>query len=444
LQRRLGLGSAIAAVAGESIAVGIFLTPAGMAKSLGSPFWLLMVWLIIAAMTVSGALCFGELASRYPESGGLYVYLREGYGQRVAFLYGWMCLLVMDPGITAAMASGMGTYAGYIFGWGPGTTKAVAIATLLALGALHILNTQLGAGVLRVVTWLKFGVLGAIVLRAVFFHLGSLANFRPFVQQRVGSMPLGPALAIGLVAAFFTFGGWWDVSKIAGEIKDPARTLPRALIAGVLGVTAAYVFISAVFVYLVPLERVTSDQGFVSQAGEVLFGSAGAKLLAIAVVLCVLGSLAVLTMVAPRVYYAMSKDGVFFSKVAVPHPKFGTPWRAIALQVGMASLLLLVGSFGQILSYFMFVAVLFLGLTVATVFRFRRAQPNQPGVVRTFGYPLTPIFFLMIVVLLLAIMLLHNWLQAVVGLAVVLAGWPLYSMIERRGNGEPALRDEAA
>ena len=271
----------------------------------------------------------------------------------------------------------------------------------------------------------------AIVLRALFFQLGSLNNFTPFVVQRPGSLPLGPALAMGLVAAFYTFGGWWDVSKIAGEIKDPARTLPRALVVGTLIVSAAYIFISAIFVYLVPLQKVTTDQGFVTQAGEVLFGAAGARVLTGAVVLCVLGSLAVLTMAAPRVYYAMAKDGLFFAKVAVPHPRFGTPSRAIALQIGMSALLVALGSFSQILAYFMFVAVLFVGLALSTIFVFRRNDQANASV-RVPGYPFTPVFFLAIVFLLMAIMLLHNWVQALGGVAVVLLGLPVYAWLERR------------
>src|SRR5271165_5328896 len=149
LRRELGLGSAAAAVAGEAIAVGIFLTPAGMAKLLGSPFWLLFVWLLMGAISISGALCFGELAARYPEAGGLYVYLREAFGERVAFLYGWMSMLVMDPGVSAALAVGMATYASYIFGCGPLVTKLMAIATVAVLCAINMLNTRAGAGFLR-------------------------------------------------------------------------------------------------------------------------------------------------------------------------------------------------------------------------------------------------------------------------------------------------------
>src|SRR5664279_2660329 len=158
LRRELGLGSAAAAVAGEAIAVGIFLTPAGMAKLLGSPFWLLFVWLLMGAISISGALCFGELAARYPEAGGLYVYLREAFGERVAFLYGWMSLLVMDPGVSAALAVGMATYASYIFGWSSTVAKLIAIVSIASICGMNMINTRLGAGFLRYITWLKFAI----------------------------------------------------------------------------------------------------------------------------------------------------------------------------------------------------------------------------------------------------------------------------------------------
>jgi APA family basic amino acid/polyamine antiporter len=248
-------------------------------------------------------------------------------------------------------------------------------------------------------------------------------------------MSLSPALAMALVAAFFTFGGWWDVSKIAGEVKEPRQTLPRALVVGVLCVTAAYVLVSCVFLYLVPLPSVSSDKGFVSQAGEVLFGAAGAKLLAGAVVVC---SLAVLTMAAPRVYYAMAKDGLFFSKIAVTHPRFGTPARAIVLQITMASLLILIGSFNQIIAYFIFVAVLFLGLSVSTIFRFRRDDDGSADCVRVPGYPFTPVCFLTFTALMLGLMLLHSWREALIGVVVVTAGWPLHALVERDQRGQVA------
>src|SRR5580692_9500394 len=283
-------------------------------------------------MTLSGALCYGELASRFPQSGGTYVYLREAYGPLVAFLYGWMCLLVLDPGLAAALATGTGAYAAYIFHWSPLGIKVAAVSVLCALCAVNIVSTTASAGFMRWVTWLKFGVLGLLAIVPIVLRLGSWTHFEPFWQQRSGSMPLGPALGGAMVAAFFSFGGWWDVSKIAGEVKDPARTMPRALVLGVLGVIAAYVLVSGVFLYLVPLESVTNDQTFVAQAGAILYGRTGANLLAGAVVVCVAGSLAALIMLCPRVYYAMARDGVFLHSVAQLHPVFGTRVRAIAIQ----------------------------------------------------------------------------------------------------------------
>lgn len=432
LRRELGLGSAAAAVAGEAIAVGIFLTPAGMAKSLGSPFWLLTVWMVMGAITLSGALSLGELAARYPEAGGLYVYLREAFGPGAAFLYGWMSLLVMDPGITAAMAVGLATYLSYIFTCSAVAAKAIAVSSILLLAGVNMIGAGVGAGILRALTWLKFAVLALIVFWAFAFRLGSWSHFVPFVAQRPGSTPLLPALGGALVAAFFSFGGWWDVSKIGGEVKDPTRILPRALVLGVLLVILAYALVSAVFVYLVPLDHVTSDRAFVAQAGEVLFGRTGATLLSGCVVVCVLGSLAALILLSPRVYYAMARDGVFLASVARPHPRFGTPVRAIAIQAAMASLLVLLGSFEQIIAYFIFVAVLFLGLTVLGVFVLRRKSSGAKPTVAAPGYPYTPIAFLILVATLLVLLMAGKPRQALLGCAVVLAGVPVYAMIRKK------------
>jgi APA family basic amino acid/polyamine antiporter len=431
LRRELGLGSAAAAVAGEAIAVGIFLTPAGMARSLGSPFWLLMVWLAMGGVTLSGALCFGELAARYPEAGGLYVYLLEAFGERVAFLYGWVSLLVMDPGVTAALAVGGAGYAAYIFGWTPLASKIAAIATVALLCAINMLNTRAGAGFLRYATWLKLGILVVIVVWALAFRLGSWSHFVPFVAQHPGSAPLLPALAGALVAAFYSFGGWWDVSKIAGEIKDPARTLPRALVPGVVAVVAAYLLVSGVFLYLVAPENVTSDRTFVAQAGAILFGQSGAELLSAAVVVCVVSSMAAMIMLSPRVYYAMARDGVCLKPVAQLSPRFGTPLRAIGTQGFMTSLLIAVGAFEQIIAYFLFVAVLFLGLTVSTLFVFRRRGTTAP--VMAPGYPLTPLVFLAQIAILLALVLVNRPRQALLGCAVVALGLPVYAFLQHDG-----------
>lgn len=429
LRRQLGLGSAAAAVAGEAIAVGIFLTPAGMAKSLGSPFWLLIVWLAVGAMTLSGALCYGELAGRFPRAGGAYVYLHESFGPRTAFLYGWMSLLVLDPGLTAAFATGLAAYAAYIFHWSPLALKIAALVAIATVAAMNIVSTRISAGVLRWLTWLKFGVLATLTIWALAFHLGSWSNFVPFVAQRSGALPLLPALGAAVVGAFFSFGGWWDAAKIAGEVRDPGRTLPRALTLGVIAVTAVYVVISAVFIYLVPIEKVGSDSTFVAQAGAVLFGPAGGVIFAAIVVLCVLGSLAAFMISAPRLYYAMASDGLFLKSVAQAHPRFGTPARAILVQAIIACVLVAIGSFEQIIAYFFFIVVFFLGLTVASLFIFRRRPPQSQNMILTPGYPITPVVFLILIATMLVLLAMRSPREASLGCLVVLAGWPVYNWV---------------
>ncbi len=432
LKRQLGLRTATALVVGEVIAVGIFLTPAGMAKSLGSPMWLLLVWLLMGAMAVCGALCYAELAARYPLAGGGYVYLREAYGARVAFLYGWMSLLVMDPGITAALAVGMASYLGYVLHLSPVALKLIAIAAVLALAAINIMGVSLGAWLMRWLTLLKLGLLLLILLWGFGFQLGDWSNFIPFAAQRANSEPLLGAVAGALIAAFFSFGGWWDLSKLAGEVREPARNLPRALIYGVLIVTLVYILTSMVFMYLIPVERVASGETFAAQAGEALFGRAGGRVFAVIVVVSVLGSLAGIIMAAPRVYYAMARDGLFLSFAAKIEPRSGTPARAIALQAVLACVLAALGTFNQIIAYFIFVVVLFIALTVAAVFVLRRKHADVELTYRAYGYPLTPVIFLGLITVLLIMLLGHNIKQALLGVAVVALGLPIYQLLFRK------------
>lgn len=437
LNRQLGLRTATALVVGEVIAVGIFLTPAGMAKSLGAPVWLLIVWLVMGAMALCGALCYGELAARYPLAGGGYVYLREAYGPAVAFLYGWMALLVMDPGLTAALAVGMASYAAYIFKLSPVGIKALAVGAIITLAAINIRGLRPGAWLVRWLTVLKLGALVFLLLWGFGFQLGDWANFTPLVSRPAQSIPLVGALAGGMVAAFFSFGGWWDVSKLAGEVHDPSRTLPRALVYGVLIVTLVYLLISAVFIYLVPLERVASGETFAAQAGEVLFGRMGGAIFSAIVVVAVLGSMAALIMSAPRVYFAMARDGLFLKSAASLHPRFQTPARAIVLQAALASVLVLLGSFDQIIAYFVFVVVIFITLTVAALFVLRRRATGETTYL-TPGYPVTPLVFLLLIILLLVLLGGSNPRQAFLGLGVVALGLPVYYLLFRRTSSTPA------
>jgi basic amino acid/polyamine antiporter, APA family len=441
LKRQLGLRTAIALVIGEVIGVGIFLTPAGMAKSLGSPMWLLVVWLLMGGMAVCGALCYAELAARFPEAGGGYVYLREAFGPQISFLYGWMCLLVLDPGLTAVLAVGIGSYVGYSLSLSPILLKLVAIAVILLVAAVNILGVRLGAWLLRWLTFAKIGLLLMIVLWGFGFQLGDWTNFIPFAAQRTNSEPLLAALAGALISAFFSFGGWWDASKLAGEVEEPERNLPRALIGGVVLVTLVYILTSAVFMYLVPLDRVASGETFAAQAGEVLFGRAGGQILSGIVIISVLSSLASFTMSAPRVYFAMARDGLFFPFAARVHPRLGTPTRAIALQAGLACVLIALGTFDQIVAYFIFAIVLFIALTVAGVFVLRQRVSSVGLTYRAVGYPFTPIFFLIVEVLLLVMLLVRKPKESLLGVFVVALGIPVYYLMFGRKATRPPGHD---
>ena len=375
LTRRLGLATATALVVGEVIGVMIFLTPAEMAASLGSPWWLIAVWLTMGASAMGGALCFGGLAARYPEAGGLYVYLREAFGPRTAFLFGWLSMLVTDPGLTAMLAVGLANYVAHLVplsGWG---LVGVAVAAIIVLAAVNMVGSAIGSGVLRALAALKLGLLAFLVLWGFGFGRGDWSNLTPFWAQRPGSEPLLKALPGALILAFITFAGWWDASKIAGEVRDPGRTMPRALVLGVSIVTIVYIAVSVVFLYLVAPDQIASGQdktAFAALAGRALFGRTGEIVFSAIVVASVAGSLAAILMASPRVYYAMARDGLFFAGFAAVDPHRGTPARAVAIQATLATLLTSTGSFDQILGYFMVPTLAFLALTLIGVFVLHR------------------------------------------------------------------------
>src|ERR1700722_6742878 len=416
-RRQLGLPAAVAVVTGEAIALGIFLTPAAMAKSLGSPLLLGLVWLGVALMAMCGALSYSELAIRFPESGGEYVYLRAGYGDRVAFLYGWMSSIVMYPGVAAALAVGATPYAAQLL---PVTGRAIAAipAVLLCFFAIiNLVGTGLSGAVMTFVNGFKLVILFGLVGWALVSGHAHAANLLPVSVRRPGSDALFPAIAGGAMSAFFSFGGWWEASKIAGEVRNPKRTLPLAFVCGVALVTVVYLLISTTFMAVLPLEQVTSNTAFVAQFGQVLFGAAGARLLSACVLVCVCGGIAAITMAAPRVCFAMARSGAFFPAFGRIHSRFGTPANAILLQTLLALAVLLLGAFDRILSYIIFSAVLFLGLAASTLFRL-----HEP--VRGWWFPIAPISFIVLSVLVALLILMHNPLPALIGVAIVLCGVP--------------------
>lgn len=426
--RQLRLPAATALVVGQVIAVGIFLTPGTIIATIASPLGVLSIWAVMGVMAICGALCYGALAARYPQAGGGYVYLREAYGPRVAFLYGWKCLLIMDPGITAALATGLASYVAYLVPLTPTGTRMVAVGAIAAFACVHVAGVRLGVRLLTTIAALKILLVIGLTMGALASPLASWDHFVPFVARHPGAPPLLGALAGAFVSAFFSFGGWWEVTKIAGEVRDPETTVPRALWQGLAVVTLLYAIATCAFMAIVPIDRVAAGQAFVAQVGRALAGEGGGAAVAVIVIVCVLGSLGAMQMVAPRLYVAMADDRVLPAAIAAIHPRLGTPVRAIVLQAGLASVLVALGSFDTIVAYFVFVTVAFVALTVASVFVQRRRDPSF----HVPGHPWTALVFLGLVAALLALLAAGSPVQALLGLAVVAAALPVYRMLQAR------------
>jgi basic amino acid/polyamine antiporter, APA family len=430
LPRRVGLSAATSLVVGGTVGISIFVTMSSMARGLSSPAWLLGVWCFMGAAALCGALCFGELAARYPQAGGGYVYLREAFGSGVAFLYGWKCLLVMDPGLTATLATALGTHAHVAAPWPP--AKGAAIAAILIATASNAAGVRLAAGIGQVLSVGKVGLIVLLIVWGCLSGAGDSGHFLPFFARAADAPPLVPALAGAIISAFFAFGGWWETSKLGGEIEDAPRNLPRALAIGVLVITLLYVSVSAVFLYLVPLAAAGPDEAFALQVGSALAGPHGGPVFAAIIALSMLSSLVIFMTMAPRVYYAMARDGVVPAFVGALDQRTGAPTRAIAIQAALAILLVAVGTFETIMAYFVFVTVAFLGLTVLGLVRLRRSGPAASY--RTPAFPLTSGLFLASIVLVLLLLAVGRPRETALGVLVVSLGIPAYRLLFRRTN----------
>jgi APA family basic amino acid/polyamine antiporter len=380
----------------------------------------------MGGMTLSGALCYSELASRFPDSGGTYIYLRQAYGDLIAFLYGWTVLLVLDPGLTAIFGVGIAEYTGYLIPISAFEKQALAVGVIVIAGTINILGARLGSGFIKVLTALKLGALLIIIVYGLGAQRGSVENLTPFISK---PPDVFGAIAGGLVGAFFAFAGWWEVTRITGEMAEPKRNVPRALVLGVLTLTIIYTLTSLSFMYLVPVAEISNDQAFAALAGEKLFGRAGGNIFSVVVIVSLLGTLFAYMMVSPRLYFAMAQDGLFFRPFGELHPRLGTPYLATIVQIFIAVLLVFTGSFDQIVSYFFFVIVVFIALSVAGLFWIHKQTFDGYKVPL---FPLLPIFFLSLTTIVLFFIAIERPLNALIGMAVVLVGVPVYYLLFRR------------
>lgn len=427
---RLGVWPATALVVGHTIAVGVFLTPAELIGAVASPALTLLIWIAGGLLIGAGAFTFGELASRYPQAGGPYVYLREGWGERMAFLYGWQSALIMDPGVLAALAIGLSGYVALLWPEAAGAERLLAIGLIWLLALISVSGFTFSARVLSVVTAAKVAGFVAVIVLALSSGAGDWGNLEPFAARRSSPIPLAEALALATVSMFFSFGGFWEASRMAGEVRNPTRVVPRALAAGVTMVTAVYVGITLGFMYLVPIERVVSASELARVAGQAMLGDAGPSAFAAIVVVSASTSLLALLIMAPRVYVAMQRDHLFPSALAHVSARAQQPVRATLLLAVLATCLVSLGDFQQIVTFFMPTTLIFVGCAAAAVFRVRRSTPQPAFSVP--GYPVVPALFVTLVGIVAALVALNRPGPMVAGLLLVLAGIPVHASVRRR------------
>ena len=419
-------------VVSEVVGVGIFLAPATMMRTLGSLWAALAVWAMMGVLTAAGALCYAELATRFPKAGGGYVFLREAFGPRCAFVYGWMALLVMDPGLAAALGIGLAQYLLVTLGGPSHLVTPVAIACIAGFGLLTLLGLNVSARVMRWTVGAKLAIVAVLVyLGAV--HASTSGD--PVVWR--GSRALGPeALAASIIAAFFAFGGWWEVGRMSEEVESPRRTMPRALLGGIALVAVIYALVTVAFVLGTSASVTGTDEAVVSLVGAALFGNAAGRLLAAMVVIAVAGSLAAVLLGAPRVYLAMARDGLFPRRLAQFNERRGTVPGGTLVQVSLACVLVLLGTFDEILGYFVPAAVFFLGLSAAAVLVLPRPQAEDL-VFRAPLHPLPIAVFLLLILGVLVLFAVGQTKQTLLGAAVVTLGVPVSFLVFPRRPGTP-------
>jgi len=408
-------------VVGIIIGASIFVQPAEIARLVPWIPAVFVVWIAAGLLTFFGALCCAELASAFPHAGGVYVFLKETYSPAVGFLWGWAMFWSMHSGIIAAIAVVFARYVGYFIPLGDTGTRLVAIAAILLLSGVNYLGVKQGSTLQTIFTIGKVIAIVAILVLVVALGSPGTATNQLVAGQGISIGNL--ALAIG--AGLFAFGGWHMVTYTAEETRNPQRTIPLALVIGVLTVTACYLALNAAYFYSLPLERVASSTRVAADAAEAVIGRRGGATISAVVIFSTFGAVSGVILVGPRVYFAMARDGLLFRWAAAVHPRFQTPHRAIVLQGVWASVLVATGTYRAIFTRVIYTEWIFFGLMVAGLFVLRRRTDYAPAV-RVWGYPLLPAVFVLVAFFIVANQIVSAPRDSIIGLGIVAIGWPVY------------------
>ncbi|MFM7805190.1 MAG: APC family permease [Verrucomicrobiota bacterium] len=433
LLRRLGLFHATTAVIGGIVGAGIFLNPSVVARQVGSMGWILAAWILGGLVAMVGSWIYAELGSERPAAGGQYVFFREAYHPAVAFLYGWGLLWVIQSGGMAAVAITFAQYLRTVVGWGV-DDRVMAVAALAVLSAMNCLGVRTGAATQSLLTVLKSVAIAGLVLA------GFLGPAAAHPATAAGAVAAGPDAIPGgglvpllgaMVPVLFAYGGWQTAGFLAGEVRDPGRTLPRALILGIAGVIALYLGANAAYLRALGADGLAGTKTPASDVLRLALGESGARWIAIGIVVSTLGFLSQGMLTAPRVYYAMGHDRVFFTGLGRVDPRTGAPTAAILLQGGVAALIACSGSYEAILNYVVSVDFIFYGLAGVCIFVFRRRPESAPGF-RVPGHPWTTLAFTAVCWIVVANLVRQQPLQSAIGLGILAAGLPAFGYWRRK------------
>ena len=434
LARVLGLVDVIGIVVGSVIGSGIFIVPATVALEVQSPLAILAVWSVGGVLTLFGALCFSELGGMYPQAGGTYIYLREAYGPLVAFLFGWTLFLVIDSGAMATLSSAFATkYLPYFVTLSPLASRLVILAFIGFLVTVNYLGVRHGANLQNLLAAIKFVAIVAVVGLIFLFGHGDAHNF-----TAPATGPLTPdfvsRFGAALIACLWAYKGWEAASYATGELRNPQRNLFVGLLVGCLLVTGLYLATNLAYLYVLPADRIAASARIAADALTAAVGPAGASALSFLILLSILGSANANILTAPRVYYAMAKDGLFFSRAGEVHPRFRTPHLSILAMGAWTFVLAMSGTFEQLLGYVVFGLWIFFGLTVGAVLILRRTRPDLPRPVRVWGFPATPIVFLAATTFIAVSALVTGPRNALGGVLIIALGVPVYLVWRARRN----------
>src|SRR5262245_38758154 len=423
LARSLRLPHATALVVGTILGSAVFVQASEVTEHVPAIWAVLLVWSVSGILSLFGALACAELASAFPRTGGVYVFLKETYAPVVGFLWGWAMFWVMHSGIIAAMATVFGRYTGYFVPLGDRGIRAVAVSAILGLSALNYVGVKRGSTVQTLFTVCKVVAVVAVVTIGFVFGSSLPSHFERGALADYGVHPHGFLLAV--IAGLFAFGGWHVVTYTAEETVQPERTIPKALTLGITIVTLCYVALNAVYFYVLPMDRVLKSTRVAADAATALLGAPGGAAISALVMFSVFGAMTGSMLAAPRVYYAMAQDGLLFRWVSEVHPRFRTPHRAILLQAAWASVLASSGTYRQLFTRVIFTEWIFFALMAAGLFMLRR-RPDYRPVYRVWGYPWIPGVFILASIVIVINRMISDPLDSTIGLAIVGAGVPAY------------------